>query len=182
MIDLTRIATASYFATVSHIGQPRSDGTPYISHPLRVMGKLESLSFAYGVIYPVEMYEAALLHDIVEDTDNTIEQIQSVFGETVAGLVQELTIDKEERAKIGRIPYMINSMVNMSNEALTLKLCDRFDNVSDLATAKSESWRIKYSDETTEIIIGLLEERGGLDKIQLFLALEILGIVIEYQM
>ena len=155
----TLIASASSFATLSHLGQTRSDGSLYITHPIAVMNVLFLVYKHFGKNVPIEMAIAALLHDTIEDTKVTAEDINSSYGLVVTSLVLELTIDKERRSVVGRVLYMINSLVNMTEKALTLKLCDRFHNVTDLLTAKDEKWRTKYRKETKEILDGLENQR-----------------------
>ena len=78
MNDLER---AVVYATKMHSGQTDKAGKPYIEHPLRVMGEMD---------YPTEKV-VAVLHDVVEDTDATIDDIEELFGVTVADNVSALT-------------------------------------------------------------------------------------------
>jgi (p)ppGpp synthase/HD superfamily hydrolase len=77
-------------ASAAHAGQVRngSGGLPYIAHPVAVASRLEELG------YGDEVLAAALLHDVVEDTETTIEELQAEFGERVAGLVASLSDDE----------------------------------------------------------------------------------------
>ncbi|XP_021442396.1 guanosine-3',5'-bis(diphosphate) 3'-pyrophosphohydrolase MESH1 isoform X2 [Oncorhynchus mykiss] len=80
------------FAAEKHRNQRRKDAeqTPYITHPIGVARILSH----EGGITDIEVLQAALLHDTVEDTDTSIGELQIVFGQTVARLVQEVTDDK----------------------------------------------------------------------------------------
>ena len=96
---------AIYFATKAHQGQKRKDGKDYITHPIAVADIAEELAYEYGIemktapndLYAIEsiflddLYVMALLHDVVEDTDITIEDISETFGEYIAKGVQKLT-------------------------------------------------------------------------------------------
>lgn len=98
---------------------------------------------------------AAILHDTLEDVDwVTYELIKEKFGQKVADIVKELTSDKEKIKEMGKGEYLLEKMLNMSDSALTIKLCDRLQNLSDMAKAGSK-FREKYLKETFFIIEGL---------------------------
>ena len=90
--DMERIEAAYRLAEEKHSGQFRQSGEPYIVHPLAVATIVAELGM------DTESVMAALLHDVVEDTDVTLEQIEKLFGKEIASLVDGLT-------KLGRIPY-----------------------------------------------------------------------------
>ena len=79
------ICRAFSFAYDLHAGQRRKSGEPYIAHPVAVAGLLRDLGGDEAMI------AAGVLHDVVEDTDVTIEQIQGLFGEETANLVEGVT-------------------------------------------------------------------------------------------
>jgi guanosine-3',5'-bis(diphosphate) 3'-pyrophosphohydrolase len=160
---MNRIELAHDLAKEAHKGQRRSDGSDYFCHPIRVaeicsVYKLHSKHFD-------DLICTAYLHDTVEDTDITLDQIGMNFGPLVASLVNELTSDKFKAKELGKTLYLSQKMVGMSNYGLTLKLCDRLDNVRDLNTAKSVKWRAKYVKETTDIL-GYVEINRILTKTQ----------------
>lgn len=97
---------------------------------------------------------AALLHDVVEDTDVTYEEIVYEFGLEIANLVKELTSSEEYIIAMGKRDYLLDKMSTMSDDALIIKLCDRLQNISDSYSA-SESFRSKYFIETKYIITRL---------------------------
>lgn len=137
------------FATAKHAGQTRSDGSPYIKHPERVADIVRKYKKSHNID---QLISAAFLHDTVEDTGTTKEDLEKLFGGLVAALVQELSSDKEELDKVGKTAYLSRKMSLMSSYALVIKLADRLDNVSDLQTAKNEAWRKKYKKETEEVL------------------------------
>lgn len=138
------------FATDAHKGQTRSGGEPYIGHPVRVAQTIEQYKKSHNLD---ALIAAAYLHDTIEDTDTTHEALKDLFGGLVASLVLELTSDKEKIAKMGKSQYLAQKMAHdMSSYALVIKLADRLDNVQDIATAKSPTWRAKYKAETEHIL------------------------------
>ena len=144
------------FAKRMHEGQKRKDGTKYIEHPKRVAKYVKYFkkdSKHLDVIIP-----AALLHDTLEDTNLLFYDIVEFFGSEIAEVVLELTTDEELKNEIGKSRYLELKMKNMSSWALTIKLCDRLDNVSDLMNT-NEKFRTKYVNETQEIISYLLKNR-----------------------
>lgn len=144
------------YATKAHSGQTRSDKTPYIAHPVRVAKNIEQFKKSHNID---ALISAAYLHDTIEDSDTTFEDLEKMFGGLVASLVQELTSDKEKIEKMGKTEYLIHKMKGMTTWALAIKLADRLDNVSDLKTAKNPAWRQKYKKETEEILNRIEKER-----------------------
>jgi len=121
---------------------------PYWTHPIRVA----ALVMKYKESHKIDdLVLAALLHDVVEDTDTTLFQIDVRYGQLVASLVDELTSNKAEQNEMGKTAYLCNKMVHMSDWGLVIKLCDRLDNVTDFAFAPTKFVN-KYAKETTEII------------------------------
>jgi (p)ppGpp synthase/HD superfamily hydrolase len=118
---------------------------------------------------------ACLLHDVVEDTEVTYEIILKEFGKEVADIVQELSSSDKKIKSVGKANYLLHKMINMSEGALLIKLCDRLQNISDHPTA-SESFRVKYFNETKFIVSKLIELRQ-LNKKQLNLLSQINGVL-----
>lgn len=144
------------FATKAHLGQSRADKTPYIEHPIRVAQSIEKFKSSQNM---AALISAAYLHDTIEDTNTTYKDLEKMFGGLVASLVQELTSDKEKIREVGKTAYLSQKMVGMTSYALVIKLLDRLDNVQDIKTAKSETWRAKYKRETIEILDYLEKNR-----------------------
>jgi hypothetical protein len=147
--DIDESEQALQFATKAHAGQTRSGGDPYITHPMRVAASVEQYKQSHNL---EAIIDAALLHDTVEDTDTTHEDLESLFGGLVASIVKELTSDPEQIKKVGKAAYLSHKMATMSSYALVIKLADRLDNVKDIATAKTPEWRAKYKSETEQIL------------------------------
>lgn len=129
--DLSKIISAYEFAAKAHANQVRSSGEPYITHPLAVSFILLELGMDTDTIC------AAMLHDVVEDTDVTLEEIKKLFGQDVAMLVDGVT-------KLGKIPLFTKEeqqaenvrkiLLAMSQDirVIIIKLCDRLHNMRTL--------------------------------------------------
>jgi (p)ppGpp synthase/HD superfamily hydrolase len=129
---------AVQFATKAHGSQVRKyHGTPYISHPLAVAEIVKS------VPHTEEMLMAAVLHDVVEDTPVTIEEIKQEFGDTVAEIVYFLTdISKpEDGNRAHRKQLDAEHNANGPAEAQTVKVADLIHNSSDIAAHDPRFWR-----------------------------------------
>ena len=129
---------AVQFATKAHGSQGRKyHGTPYISHPLAVAEIVKS------VPHTEEMLMAAVLHDVVEDTPVTIDEIKQEFGDTVAEIVYFLTdISKpEDGNRAHRKQLDAEHNANGPAEAQTVKVADLIHNSSDIAAHDPRFWR-----------------------------------------
>ena len=132
----SQILEAALFAARKHAGQTRKDGqTPYINHPLEVA---EILSRVGGVSDP-DMLAAALLHDTLEDTACTREELMGEFGKQVTWLVGELTEDKS-MGKAERKRWWIEHAPLLTAKAKQIKLADLISNVGSLAKHPPEGW------------------------------------------
>lgn len=157
VLETERIKRAFEFAYRMHERQRRSTGEPYINHPIRVANyvrefKRDSTNYENLVV-------AALLHDTIEDTTLIYYDIVEFFGPTVASIVLELTTDKDLKNAVGKTRYLEIKVKNMSSWALTIKLCDRLDNCSDLDMC-SEEFRVRYTIETVSVLEYLLANRS----------------------
>lgn len=126
------------FATEAHGSQVRKyHGTPYISHPLAVAEIVKS------VPHTEEMLMAAVLHDVVEDTPVTIDEIKQEFGDTVAEIVYFLTdISKpEDGNRAHRKQLDAEHNANGPAEAQTVKVADLIHNSLDIAAHDPRFWR-----------------------------------------
>jgi len=137
------------FAAQKHEGQIRKlSRNPYIVHPVNVANILNALNEQDDLV------KAAYLHDTLEDTDTTFEELTEKFGEKIASLVKELTSDRSAVKEVGKAQYLTEKMNDMSMDALTIKLADRLDNVSNLNDTDIEFAR-KYLKETEFILAHL---------------------------
>lgn len=146
------------FAGQAHEGQYRKSGEPYISHPIEVAIILADLRM------DVETIIAALLHDTVEDTSVTHEQVAEEFGESVAELVEGVT--KITRIEVGNLTdkqaaTLRKMLVAMSKDirVIVIKLADRLHNMRTLG-ALLEDRRIFKARETLEIYAPIAHRLG----------------------
>ncbi|ESN89887.1 hypothetical protein HELRODRAFT_158127 [Helobdella robusta] len=128
------------FAAKKHTKQRRKDPekTPYINHPIGVAHILTS----EGNISDINVLQAALLHDTIEDTDTTYDEIEYLFGKKVADIVLEVT-DNKGLTRDERKLEQIKKAKSVSHEAKLVKLADKLYNLRDLNRATPEGWSLK---------------------------------------
>ena len=173
----TMAERALNFAYVKHDNQQRIDGTPYITHPVEVARYVEY--YLKNDKNIDQLKAAAYLHDTLEDTNTTFEELAYNFNYFVASLVLELTNDETIKKMISKKIYLSCKMANMSTYALTIKLADRLANVRDLINA-NESFRKKYIKET-KYILGNLKQLCKLNDIQKQIVSDIYNVLSTYK-
>ncbi len=156
--DVAQIHAALDFSRAAHAGQLRQSGAPYVTHPIAVARILTPLHL------DVHAITAALLHDVVEDTDITTAQIANQFGKQVADLVDGLSkIDKlqfetKEDAQAENFRKMLMAMAR-DVRVILIKLADRIHNMRTLdSVSKQKSVRI--SRETMDIYAPIANRLG----------------------
>jgi guanosine-3',5'-bis(diphosphate) 3'-pyrophosphohydrolase len=151
---ITELLRALEFAAIKHRDQRRkgAEATPYINHPIQVARIL-----ADGGISDVGTLQAAILHDTIEDTRTTAEELEHTFGRTVRLLVEEVTDDKNLR-KDERKSRQIESAGSLSTRAKEIKIADKIANVHDVANAPPRDWtldrRREYLDWAERVVQG----------------------------
>lgn len=138
------------FAVKAHEGQKRIGGEDYFYHPLTVMLTLGKITKETNVL------AAGMLHDVIEDTGVSWEELNKEFNSEIANLVSELTINEDEKNKIGKRDYLARSLMDMSPKALLIKLADRLHNVSSLIYVEDKRFIEKYYKETIYILDRLI--------------------------
>lgn len=135
---------ATQFAADRHRNQRRKDteASPYINHPIALANVLANEG---GVTDPVVLC-AALLHDTIEDTDTTAEELSSMFGDAIAGVVLEVTDDKS-LPKAKRKELQIEHARHASPQAKLVKLADKICNLRDIAATPPADWDQKRKDQ-----------------------------------
>ena len=158
MADLTGIEEAYEFALEHHAGQMRKSGEPFISHPLEVAMILAGLNLDTATL------QAAILHDVVEDSAVSLKEIRERFGDEVAALVDGVT-------KLGRIKFSSLAEAQANNlrkmliamakdiRVIMIKLADRLHNMRTLAALPEEKQHRK-AIETMEIYAPLAHRLG----------------------
>ena len=142
------------FATKAHAGQFRKyTGEPYINHPLAVM---EIVRGVPG--HTEEMLVAAVLHDVVEDTDVSLMQIQEEFGSEVSELVLHLTdiSTPEDGNRLKRKRKDAQWYAQGSAQAQTIKVADFIDNTRDIAQNDPRFWEVYKMEK--QYALDLLQE------------------------
>lgn len=135
------IVNATGFAAIRHAKQVRRySGEPYVAHCMRVAEKLLSLESRFPVTD--EMVMAAVLHDVVEDTDCTVEELHRRFGDTVAGYVAALSIDPKAGNRRQRYRKYAEQLRAAPVEAQRIKICDLWDNISDIREYDPSFFRV----------------------------------------
>lgn len=142
--SLGLIFKALRFAAMKHNDQRRKDAraSPYINHPIQVAEILWSI----GGVRDVDLLVASILHDTVEDTDATPEEIRSEFGADVLAIVLEVTDDKSlpkhvrKQLQVERGPFK-------SHNARLLKIADKISNVVNIMTDPPRDWSLEEKRE-----------------------------------
>ena len=157
-LDTQRLFSAFTFADNAHAGQLRKDGSPYITHPLAVAEIVAELELDTDSII------AALLHDCIEDTGATHEEIAKLFGTTVADLVEGVT-------KLTRVQYTSKEEEQMENlrkmlmamakdiRVILIKICDRLHNMRTMEYQSPRKQKEKAL-ETMEIYAPIAHRLG----------------------
>src|SRR5262245_26301944 len=150
---LAPLLKALAFAAHKHRDQRRKDpaASPYINHPIALADVLVN----EGGVDDVEVLCAALLHDTVEDTATTPEELAEAFGPRIAGIVAEVT-DDPKLPKAERKRLQVERAAVLSPQAKLVKLADKICNLRDVAQRPPASWdlarRREYFDWAKEVI------------------------------
>lgn len=156
--QIESLKQAYLVASAAHEGQKRSSGEPYITHPVAVASILATMRLDY------ETLMAALLHDVIEDTPVTYEEIETQFGTSIAELVDGVSkLDKlkfrdKKEAQAENFRKMIMAMVQDIRVVL-IKLADRTHNMRTLTSLRPDKRR-RIARETLEIYSPLAHRLG----------------------
>ncbi len=156
--DITHVREAIDFSVLAHEGQTRHSGDPYVTHPIAVARILTPLRV------DVQAIIAALLHDVVEDTVVTTDEVAEVFGKPVAELVEGLSkLDKlkfetQEDAQAENFRKMLLAMAR-DVRVILIKLADRLHNMRTLEAMETEK-RERIARETMEIYAPIANRLG----------------------
>ncbi len=161
--DKNILQKAFNLASAGHIDQKRHSGEPYITHPLHVAIYLSELSM------DLETIVSAILHDLIEDTDITYNDIKKEFGKEIADIVDGVTkLDKinynsKEEAKADAIRKMVIAM-SKDIRVLILKLADRLHNIETIDYLNE--WKQEKIAQETLYVYAPLAHRLGLQSIK----------------
>jgi GTP diphosphokinase / guanosine-3',5'-bis(diphosphate) 3'-diphosphatase len=137
------VLRAAAFAAEKHRSGRRkdADASPYINHPITAAYILVRV----GIEDPVVL-AGALLHDTVEDTLTTVDELEVVFGYEIANVVAECTDDKT-LPKLARKQAQIDEAAKLSQKAKLVKLADKIANVNDINGAPPAGWSVERKRE-----------------------------------
>lgn len=146
-LDLALLFRALAFAAHKHRDQRRKDAeaSPYINHPIA----LAEVLTREGGVGEVEVLAAALLHDTIEDTDTSLEELRREFGERIAAMVAEVTDDKR-LPKAERKRLQVEHAAAISTGAKLVKLADKICNLRDVADRPPSGWDLRRRQEYFE--------------------------------
>jgi guanosine-3',5'-bis(diphosphate) 3'-pyrophosphohydrolase len=153
---VSALVAAMAFAAWKHQDQRRKGRShrPYINHPIAVL----QLLWDVGRVRDPATLTAALLHDTVEDTDTTLDEIREAFGADVARVVAEVTDDKS-LPKAVRKQLQVEHAASVSVPAKLIKLADKISNVREVAADPPEGWsltrKLEYLEWSAAVVEGL---------------------------
>ena len=159
--DMQLVVRALHYAAQQHSTQRRKDAaaSPYINHPV---GLLYVLAVEAGITNTVVL-AAAALHDTIEDTTTTADDLRRLFGNQITEIVLEVTddkrLDKNERKRL-----QVAHAHKKSAEAAMVKFADKICNLRDMASSPPASWSIErrrdYFDWAKSVVDGLPNGTG----------------------
>ncbi len=151
--NLPILLRALYYAKNKHHDQTRKDEalSPYIDHPKKVAFTIMQV----GDVNDMEVIAAALLHDTLEDTETTSEELEALFGPRVRRLVEEVTDDKTLPKQV-RKERQIQNAANLSPDAVLIRIADKISNIHDVIHNPPNDWskerRLDYLDWAEGVI------------------------------
>ena len=166
MNNLKKLLEAASFAAKKHRNQKRKgeNGEPYINHPLEVANLLANV----GEVEDTDVLIAAILHDTIEDTETSKEEIAKMFGEKVSKIVLEVSDDKS-LSKAERKQLQIEHAPYLSAGAKLVKLADKINNVNDIMSSPPHHWSLERRREYVEwgekVVAGLRGVNENLERL-----------------
>ena len=164
MSNIRKLLKAAAFAAEKHTGQVRkgANAEPYINHPVEVANILTNI----GKIDDTDILAAALLHDTIEDTSTTPEEIEKMFGKKVRKYVMECTDDKD-LPKARRKELQVEHAPHLSRGAQQIKLADKISNITDIMNHPpdwSTDRKLEYVQWGENVVAGLRGANKKLEK------------------
>ena len=163
-LGIAKFTRASCFAAQKHRLQTRKgiEAQPYINHPLDVANILAETAS----ITDIDILCAAVLHDTIEDTKTSPDELQDIFGPRVAGIVLEVTDDKSQEKQV-RKQACIDHAPYLSAGAKLVKMADLISNMRDIISTPPVNWlnqdKATYFNWAFKVIVGL---RGINDRLE----------------
>ena len=155
-----QLLKALSFAAHKHKDQRRKDvdSSPYINHPI----SLANILCNEGHVADIDVICAALLHDTVEDTDTTSEELESTFGSTISRIVMDVTDDKS-LDKAVRKQCQIEHAAYICDQAKLVKLADKISNLRDVASSPPGSWELERKQEYFDSAKKVIDQLRGVN-------------------
>ena len=161
---LSLLFKALAFSAEKHTKQRRKDidKTPYINHPISLANIL-----AQRWVIDENVLCAAILHDTIEDTETTVEELQEHFGEKITSIVLEVTDDKSLEKSV-RKQKQVEHAASISHEAKLVKLADKIANITDIINTPPADWstdrKKDYFNWAKAVVDNLRGAHQGLEK------------------
>jgi len=161
---LSLLFKALSFSAEKHTKQRRKDidKTPYINHPISLANIL-----AQRWVIDENVLCAAILHDTIEDTETTVDELQEHFGEKITSIVLEVTDDKSLEKSV-RKQKQVEHAATISHEAKLVKLADKIANITDIINTPPEDWsrdrKKEYFEWAKAVVDNLRGAHQGLEK------------------
>ena len=164
--DIGTFIKALSFAAEKHRKQRRKDAeaSPYINHPIELANVLAN----EANVTDIDILCAAVLHDTLEDTETTVEELNEIFGEGITAIVLDLTDDKS-------LPYGIRKQKQVDHapdclpEAKLVKLADKICNLRNILAAPPKDWtedrKVKYFKWAEMVVQGIRGSHPELERI-----------------
>ena len=164
--EIQLLVRAIAFASEKHSTQRRKDAaeSPYINHPIALVDVLAN----EGNVTDIDTLCAAALHDTIEDTATTADELKSIFGEKITAIVLDLTDDKSLPKHV-RKEKQIEHAPHCSPEAKVVKLADKICNLRNILAAPPADWsaerKQEYFDWAAKVVDGVRGIHSGLEDI-----------------
>ena len=158
--DLKLLLKALAFAAHKHCDQRRMDqeASPYINHPIA----LANILCNEGHVDDIEVICGALLHDTVEDTDTTAEELEGEFGEAITQIVMDVTDDKSLEKAV-RKQRQIEHAAHISDKAKLVKLADKISNLRDVANPPPTDWELEQRQAYFDWAKAVIDQLRGVN-------------------
>jgi (p)ppGpp synthase/HD superfamily hydrolase len=164
--DLVALLQALHFAASKHRDQRRkgAEASPYINHPIEVAELLARV----GGITDLVTLQAAILHDTLEDTQTTREELEVAFGPAVRSVIEEIT-DNTQLPKAERKRLEIAHARHLSVRAKLAKLADKISNVRSIIETPPAEWSLErkreYFDWSERVVAGCRGSNAALERL-----------------
>jgi len=157
--ELKLLIKALTFAANKHRDQRRKNvgASPYINHPISLVNILCNEVH----LTDINLICSALLHDTVEDTETTAEELEIEFGPVISSIVMEVTDDKTIAAKQTRKLLQIEHAPHISDQAKLLKLADKISNLRDLSIDPPATWSLQRQSDYFEWAKQVIDQLRG---------------------